>query len=99
MRVTVGLKLGAMEGPAPTCYLTGKIIGADDRTLWVRLLPLFSGEIAEADVSADGQFEIGVTQCADYILAIMGGSKAVTSVPLHVTTADANPVSIRLQPN
>ncbi len=97
MRVTVGMPLGGLDGPRPTCALSGEIVGVGGRDAWVRLMPMFAEEILEADVSGDGHFQVDGAECGDYVLAVISGDKVLRSVYVRLKH-EPNAVSIPLGP-
>ena len=74
LRITIGMQLGSIEGPIPSCALSGQLMGVDNnsgKSLWIRLIPIFANEMFEADVAADGRFNATNAECGDYVLVVL----------------------------
>lgn len=96
-RITVGMLIGGLEAPKPTCALSGQVVGAGGREAWVRLMPLFADENLEADLSLDGRFQFDGAECGDYILAVIGSDKVLKSLYVRLKH-EPNTISVRLGP-
>jgi hypothetical protein len=98
-RMTIGMQLGSIDGPLPTCSLSGKL-SADTkgRSFWIRLLPLYGNEISEIDVASSGTFEAWGLECGKYILAVVSREGVIRTLPIELT-GTTKPLSIQLRNN
>lgn len=86
--VVVGMRLGAMEAPVPTCSILGRIDPGRDTSggpARLRLLQLFGDYLVDVPIAAGG-FEFTNLECGDYMVIAMGqngciGTKIVRTTP------------------
>jgi hypothetical protein len=85
-RLTVGMQLGAIDGPKPGCSLHGRV-EARGRPVptFVRLLPVFANEIFEADVASSGAFTLAGVGCGAYVLTVVRDGRVVNTTPVELT--------------
>ena len=62
--------------------LTGVIVPHDGKDLWVRLVPLYSGDFIEDRVAASGQFHLTGLHPGRYVLLVFNKDKLVTTKPV-----------------
>lgn len=88
LRITIGMQLGSIEGPTPSCALSGQLTGLDyspGKAPWIRLMPIFANEIFEADVAADGRFKVANAECGDYVLVVMRERTVLKTLSIQLT--------------
>lgn len=90
--VVVGMKLGAMEGPAPTCSLAGWVQQAQHPgqvLTRLRLLQLFGQYLVDVPIGDGGEFQFTNLGCGDYMMIVLGpegciGTK-ITRTPVRTS--------------
>ncbi len=96
-RLTIGMPIGGIDGPKPTCALSGQVVGPGATGAWVRLMPLYADKALEVDVSPEGHFQLDGAECGDYILAVVSGDKVLRSVYIRLKH-EPNTISVPLGP-
>jgi hypothetical protein len=68
--VLVGLRIGSIDAPVPTCSVIGSIAPQTDATR-LRLLQLFGDYLTDVAFGPGGSFEFRNLECGDYMLIVM----------------------------
>jgi len=92
--LTVALKVGGIEGPAPVCSLDGRVLPAGG-AVRIRILQLFGTYGADVPVLAGGTFRFENLDCGEYMLIAMG-PRGCLGTKMVRTTLKGTHVDMRL---
>lgn len=97
-RMNIGMELGTYENSKRTCTASGRITGLPEGGggAWVRLLPVFSNEIFDADVTSNGGFQVEAA-CGKYVLAVIRGKETIALQPVELAYATKS-LTIEVKP-
>jgi hypothetical protein len=74
--VSIGMKVGAIDGPLPKCGIVGHL-QSDAVAVRMRAVMLFSVYSSDVAVGRDDFFEFRDIECGDYLLVALGATKCL----------------------
>lgn len=91
--ILVGLRVGSIDGPVPTCSVVGSVSQIKGVTR-VRIEQMFGSYFADEPPDAGGSFQFQGLECGEYMVIVMAGAKCVGT---KLTTAQMSPQPLRLK--
>jgi hypothetical protein len=92
--VLIGLRVGAIDAPVPTCSVTGRI-APQAGAMRLRLVQLFGDYLTDIAPGPGGLFEFRNLQCGDYLLVVMGSQTCLATRVVRAQMAP-QPIDLRL---
>jgi hypothetical protein len=81
--ITVGMKLGAIEGEPPPCAILGH---ASAPIGWIRVMQIFGSYVTDVSAREDGHFEVRNLACGDYLLIAMAPGRFLGTMTTRAMT-------------